>query len=146
MVILKDLKPSSFNGKPEKWRVWIEEVVDFAEANHRGLRPLLERVEKLKNQEADEYWIVNHSDILPSGSAAEIMEEMFLLLKTCTEAGTQAREIVANTQKKNGFIAWQRLFAHYQPELAAREAHAFNAVLGMMGKSQEQSRNSRTHR
>ena len=41
---------------------------------------------------------------------------------------------MANTQKKNGFLAWQRLFAHYQPELAAREAHAFNSVLGMMNK------------
>ena len=30
MVLLKDLKPSSFNGKPEKWRAWVEEVADFA--------------------------------------------------------------------------------------------------------------------
>ena len=134
MVILKDLKPSTFNGKPEKWCGWIEEVVDYAEANHRGMRQLLERAEKLKNQEADEYWILSQGDVLPSGSVAEIMEEMFLLLKTGTEVGTQAREIVANTQKKNGFLAWQRLFAHYQPELAAREAHTFNSVLGMMNK------------
>ena len=134
MVLLKDLKPSSFNGKPEKWRTWIEEVVDFAEANHRGLRQLLERVEKLKGQEADEYWILNQKDLTRNISAEEIIEEVFTVLNMYTEQGTQARDIVMNTPKKNGFIAWQRLFAHYQPELAAREGQALSNVLLMQTK------------
>ena len=133
MVLLKDLKPSNFDGKSEKWRTWVEEVADFAEANHRGLRRLLERVEKLKGQEADDYWILNQTDVIPN-QAVEIIEEMFTVLKMYTESGTQARDIVMNTPKKNGFIAWQRLFAHYQPELAAREGQALSNVLSMQTK------------
>ena len=135
MVLLKDLKPSSFNGKPEKWRTWVEEVADFAEASHRGLRQLLERVEKLQGQDADEYCILNQSDIMQNVPAQELIEEMFTVLKMYTESGAQARDIVMNTPKNNGFIAWQRLFAHYQPELTAREVHAFNSVMAMTRKT-----------
>ena len=132
MVLLKDLKPTSFNGKPEKWRAWVEEVADFAEANHRGLRQLLQRVERLKGQDADEYWLLNQTDL--TNPQEQIIEEMFTVLKMYTEPGTQARDIVMNTPKKNGFIAWQRLFSHYQPELAAREGQALSNVLLMQTK------------
>ena len=134
MVLLKDLKPTSFNGKPEKWRTWVEEVTDFAEANHRGLRQLLERAEKLKGRDADEYWILNQNDLIPNPQAQELIEEMFTVLKMYTESGSQARDIVVNTPENNGFVAWQRLFAHYQPELAAREGQALSNVLLMQTK------------
>ena len=131
MVLMKDLKPATFNGKPEKWRAWVEEVADYVEANHRGLRQVLEKVEKLKNQEADEYWVMNQKDANGDNISAEIIEELFTVLKMYTEPGTHARDIVMNTQKKSGFMAWQRLFAHYQPELAAREGQALSNVLMM---------------
>ena len=108
-------------------------MADYAEANHQGLKRLLERVEKLKGQEADEYWVLNQSDVI-TNQAVEIIEEMFTVLKMYTEPGTQARDIVMNTPKKNGFIAWQRLFSHYQPELAAREGQALSNVLLMQTK------------
>ena len=95
------------------------------------MRQLLERVEKLKGQEADEYWILNQKDIIQYVRAEEIIEEMFTVLKMYTEPGTQARVIVLNTPTKNGCAVWQRLFAHCQPELAAREGQTLPNVLLM---------------
>ena len=100
MVLMKDLKPATLNGKPEKWRAWVEEVADYVEANHRGLRQVLEKVEKLKNQEADEYWVMNQKDTNGDNIRAELIEEMFTVLKMYTEPGTHAHDIVMNTPKK----------------------------------------------
>ena len=77
---------------------------------------------------------MNQKDAKGDNIHVGLIEEMFTVLKMYTESGAQARDIVMNTPKNNGFIAWQRLFAHCQPELAAREGQALSNVLLMQTK------------
>ena len=50
IVPLKELKPSSFEGSPEKWRQWIDEIKDYAEACHPGARAVLEKVDQRRRR------------------------------------------------------------------------------------------------
>ena len=36
MIYLKDLKPSTFAGKADTWRKWVEEITDYADASTKG--------------------------------------------------------------------------------------------------------------
>ena len=136
MVNTKDLKPSIFSGKTEEWRAWIDEVLDFAEANHPGIREVLEKAEKFTAGEANRQWLDSQANLFARHGLMgdSLSADFYTVLKTYTGAATQPRQIVLNTPDRNGFHAWQKLFAHFQPEIAAREARAFADVLAMHSK------------
>ena len=133
IVPLKELKPSSFEGSPEKWRQWIDEIKDYAEACHPGARIILEKIEKIRGEEADHYWVLKQDEIDHS-NAKTFITDIYLLLKTYTVAGSTPRSIVMNTKGNSGTMAWQNLFRHFQPTLAAREATAYADVMGMISR------------
>ena len=133
IVPLKELKPSLFEGSPEKWRQWIDEVKDYADACHPGARAILEKVEKLRNEEADDYWLLKQ-DEAQGMNAKAFITDIYLLLKTYTTPATTPRSIVMNTKMGYGTLAWQNLFRHFQPALAAREAAAYADVMSMISK------------
>lgn len=133
IVPLKELKPSSFEGSPEKWRQWIDEIKDYAEACHPGARAILEKVEKIRNEDADDYWVLKQDEISQT-SAKAFIADIYLLLKTYTVAGSTPRSIVMNTKANHGTMAWHNLFRHFQPTLAAREATAYADVMGMISR------------
>jgi hypothetical protein len=133
IVPLKDLKPSTFDGSPEKWRQWIDEIKDYAEACHHGARAVLEKVERIRGEEADDFWVLKQDEI-GQDNAKTFIADIFLLLKTYTVAGSTARSIVMNTKSNQGTMAWQNLFRHFQPALAAREATAYADVMSMISR------------
>ena len=133
IVPLKELKPSTFDGTAEKWRQWIDEVKDYAEACHPGARSILEKVERLRSEDADEYWLLKQEET-QGFNAKGFINDIFLLLKTYTTAASTARSVVMNTRSGYGTLAWQNLFRHFQPALAAREATAYADVMGMISK------------
>ena len=133
IVPLKELKPSLFDGAPDKWRQWIDEVKDYADACHPGARAILERVERLRGEEADDYWLMKQ-DEAQGIDAKTFIADVYLLLKTYTAAASTPRSIVMNTKMGYGTLAWQNLFRHFQPALAAREAAAYAEVMSMISK------------
>ena len=133
IVPLKELKPSLFDGAAEKWRQWIDEVKDYADACHPGARIILEKVERLRNEEADDFWLLKQ-DEAQGLNAKAFITDIYLLLKTYTAAASTPRSIVMNTKMGYGTLAWQNLFRLFQPALAAREAAAYADVMSMISK------------
>ena len=111
IILLEELKPTIFEGSPDKWRQWIDEIKDYAEACHQGARVVLERAEKAR-EDVDDYWVLRQSEI-DQLDAKVVITDIFLLLKTYTAAGSTARSIVMNTKDSHGTMAWQNLFRHF---------------------------------
>ena len=85
----KDMEPNHFSGKDEEWSKWKEEIEDFMDAVHPGLKwtmaassKLLERIDATSCEKDG-----NEHALFPGGSGGEMWlraSEVFALLKRKT--------------------------------------------------------------
>ena len=97
----KDLEPSAFGSKEERWPKFREELMDFAEAVHPGLKSQLEYT--LRQKEEITSFVMKGN---PLGSAEddwELRHEVYKELKRKTEPNSDARKIVECVEQSNGF-------------------------------------------
>ena len=104
----KDIEPSIFGGK-EDWAKWKEELEDYADAVHGGLKHALSNTLKISEEVTE--------DRLKRGGGFEGTEwsksqEFHIQLKRKTSPLSEARKIIicANT---NGYEAWRNLTIRY---------------------------------
>ena len=102
------MEPNQFGSEEEQWSKFRENVMDFADAVHPGLKTQLELIVRQKEEITAAFLMIHH----PTGSTAEDWElrfEMHKLLKRKTEADTDARKIVECVEQCNGFEVWRLL-------------------------------------
>ena len=137
IVPLKELKPSNFDGTNERWRQWLDEVKDYAEAWHPGFKSVLEKIQKLGKEDADDFWLANLDEVAHINMRS-FVSEIYTLLKNYTSG--KAKCVVLNTPNSHGARAWQNLLRHHEPVLAVREATAHREVMEMMINNGKESR------
>ena len=76
----------------------------YAEACHPGARGILEKIERLRNEDTDEYWLLKQEET-QGFNAKTFITDIFLLLKTYTTAASTARSVVMNTRSGYGTLA-----------------------------------------
>ena len=62
---------------------------------------------------------------------ATVKNEVWRMLKTYTEPGSDGRRVVEGASQDDGWIAWRRLHEHYEPSLMVREGQVL-AELAVM--------------
>ena len=88
----KDMDPTVFSGKEEAWAKFKEELMDYADAVHPGIKLQLEWTLKSKEEITEQVIMLN-----PLSSPPEdwpLRFDLHKLLKRKTEATSEAREIV----------------------------------------------------
>ena len=61
IIPMKELKSSTCDGG-DKWRQWIDEVKDYAEVAHPHARAVLEKIQKLSKEDADDFWVMKQDE------------------------------------------------------------------------------------
>ena len=111
----KDMQPTCGGGKEEGWKKWREEVLDYCDAVHPGLRSALEWSVKSRTEITEEKLEGN-----PLASLTEkkwkMRTEVYTLIKRKTEAPSEARKIVETVPQENGYEAFRMLGLGYEPQ------------------------------
>ena len=105
----KDMEPSTFGGKDDLWAKFKEDLMDFADAVHPGIKVQLEWT--LRQREEITQPVMGNHPISSTAEDWELRHELYKLLKRKTEATSEAREIVDCVGDSNGYEVW-RLFGH----------------------------------
>ena len=113
----KDMVPAMFSGKDEEWPQWKESVEDDADAIHPGLKELLKRVAKKKEEVSEA--TVRKEEGFVEGQWSQ-RSEVFSLLKTKTVPLSEARTIVMCADRENGYEAWRTLTIRFEPQTGIR--------------------------
>ena len=115
LSVPKDMVPQVFNGKDDGWARWREEITDYCEAVHPGLRSALEWAVKSRTEITEEKLKGN-----PLASLAEeqwkMRTEVYTLIKRKTEVSSEARKIVETVPQENGYEAFRILGLRYEPQ------------------------------
>ena len=106
----KDMEAGTFSGKDEEWPKWKEEMEDYIESVHPGLKVALTAMAKTSS-EVTQQSLVSHDP--PFGREEwALSESLFVLLKRKTSI--EARNVVMCVERMNGFEAWRLLTGRFE--------------------------------
>lgn len=97
----KDMDPSFFNGKEESWGKFKEELMDYADAVHPGIKLQLEWT--LKQKEEITEAVIGRNPLNSPPEDWQLRFDLHKLLKRKTEVTSEARKIVECVSDANGF-------------------------------------------
>ena len=126
----KDLEASIFSGKEEDWPRWREQIQDYVEAVHGGLKHVLEIVGDHKKEVTETTF-----------KEAELLDEewkqreaVFTLIKRKTEVNSEPRRILECAHGMNGFEVWRNLSVRYQPNTSIRRMREIAELTALQTK------------
>ena len=103
----KDMEPSTFGGKDDLWAKFKENLMDFADAVHPGIKVQLEWT--LRQREEITQPVMNNHPISSTAEDWELRHELYKVLKRKTEATSEARKFVECVADSNGYEVWRLL-------------------------------------
>jgi hypothetical protein len=121
--------PKTFSDKPEDWRAWREDVLDWIDSVNPGVTGVLEEIGKM--EEWDEFDLT----LLLQGKADRVKEDttqLWRALKRVTEG--ESRKVVTSTKGEDGFKAWFALNRRFEPSVAARHGVVMADFTSMVGR------------
>ena len=86
----KNMVPSKFGHKPERWREWQEDVRGYFDGTKQGIREVLQSLENENEEQGIEFVRQRFPFMAPEGQA------LWRALKSLTDEGTEARRIVTS--------------------------------------------------
>lgn len=125
----KDMEPNAFGSKEDQWPKFREDLMDFAEAVHPGLKCQLEYTLRQREEVASFRMKSN-----PFGSTDddwELRREVYKLLKRKTEANTDARKIIECVEHSNGFECWRLLGVRYEPQAGMKRLAELGELMSL---------------
>ena len=126
---LKNLVPKKMDHDVNKWRSWRDDTLDYFDTINTGIKELLKGIIKCKDQEVEDY-IVNEAFLKNKEFGDEDSARVWRALKELTEG--DARRVVTAGPEGNGYEAWRRLHAHFEPGLACQQGAALNDLSRMI--------------
>ena len=131
MTRAKDMAPGMFCGKDEDWPQWKESVEDYVEQIRPGMKELLKRCGKAKEE-------VTEATVQKTEGYVEgqwlLRPEIFSLLKTKTVAASEARTTVMCTDRENGYEAWRTLTIRFEPQMGIRRMKEVAELTALQNK------------
>ena len=126
------MEPTIFGSKEDHWPKFREDLMDYADAVHPGLRLQLEWVLKQKDEVTAASMRGN-----PLGTTEaewELRAKLYMLLKIKTEATTDARKIVECVEQSNGFEAWRLLGVRFEPQAGMKRLAELGELMSLRDK------------
>ena len=123
----KDLIPKVFNDKPEDWRAWREDVLEWMDASNQGIKEVLEAINKWED------WDEFDLQLLLQGKSTRVQKDktpLWRALKKVTEG--ESRRVVAGIKGEDGFKAWYALNRRFEPSVSARHGIVLAEFAGMI--------------
>jgi len=109
----KNLAPKIFNGKPEDWRNWQQDTMEYFDDIVKGIKQVLEAAAK---EEMNGDW---------KGQSQNI----YRALKRFTDG--DAKKVVMGVSDENGWKAWRELCKQYEAGVALRLNVAMQELMSM---------------
>jgi hypothetical protein len=137
---VKAMLPNAFTDKPEDWRQWQEDMMDYLDNITPGMKTFLKEVAD-ETETVDEEWLLaaqhNHSTKVTSDEL-----QVWRALKTLTTG--EARKVVTSIKTENGYRAWQKLHMRFGPSLSCKQGMVlmeFSAMVAKPAKTPDETRN-----
>ena len=128
----KDMEPSPFGSKEDQWPKFREDLMDFADAVHPGLKGQLEYT--LRQKEEVTSFSMRSNPLGSTEEDWELRREVYKLLKRKTEATTDARKIVECVEHSNGFEVWRLLGVRYDPQAGMKRLAELGELMSLRDK------------
>ena len=128
LSVPKDMQPSEFTGKEEEWKRWKEEMEDYIEAVHPGMKLVL----KVTTKGSEE---VLNTDFQKAGfndGEWQHHDKLFMLLKRKTSG--EARSVVMCARAENGYEAWRLLRVRFEPQAGIRRMKEIAELMDLRNK------------
>ena len=101
----KDIEPSTFDGKEESWAKWKEEIEDYVDAVHEGLKHAMQTTQRISECVTKDLLETTGGLIRTEWSKST---ELHTLMKRKSTTLSEAKMIVTCSEG-NGYEAWRRL-------------------------------------
>ena len=128
----KDMEPSAFGSKEDQWPKFREDLMDFAEAVHPGLKVQLEYTLRQKDEITS--FLMRGNPLGSTEEDWELRHEVYKLLKRKTDANTDARKIVECVEQSNGFECWRLLGVRYEPQAGMKRLAELGELMSLRDK------------
>ena len=136
---VKAMLPNPFSDKPEEWRQWQEDMMDYLDSITPGMKAFLKEVAD-ETEAVDDAWLMNaqqeHSTKITGDELA-----VWRALKTLTTG--EARKVVTSIRTENGYRAWQKLHQRFGPSLSCKQGMVlmeFSAMVSKPAKTPDETR------
>ena len=129
-IPIKNMVPKVYGEKPDEWRQWQDDVMDYLDSINPGMREMLKDIE-IASQPVDRDWAKMKTDTYGDKVTGDSVA-VWRALKALTES--EARKVVTNVRSEDGFRAWQKLHMRFGPSLAAKQGLVLAELSGMITK------------
>ena len=116
--------------KLEEWKRWKVDLEDYAEDSLLHLKDAL-HVVKAEEGDYGEAWFESRR---APPKMASMRKEVWRMLRTYTEPGSDCRKVVEGASQDDGWTAWRRLQENYEPSLMVREGQVLAELAIMANK------------
>ena len=126
----KNTIPRKLDDKEEDWRQWKADVEDFLDEQNPGMKKFMEEIAKQKDG-ITEAWLQE----MKGKYAVKITNDqvqVWRALKGLTEG--EARKVINSVKDEDGFRAWLKLNARFEPGLAVKQGMVLADFSGMILK------------
>ena len=113
----KNTIPRKIDDKEEDWRQWKADVEDFLDEENPGMKKFLEEIAKQKEGITEE-WLNQMKNKYPPKITNDQVQ-VWRALKGLTEG--EARKVINSVKDEDGFRAWLKLNARFEPGLAVKQ-------------------------
>ncbi len=125
----KNMVPKKFAGKPEEWRSWRDDFLDYVDAVTPGVKTVLKCMKPNDELTAAEVVAEYNKEKAKFWGQAEKVD-LWRALKDLTEG--EARRIVQSAPEEDGWEAWSRMVVHFEPGLACQQGVATSDLTRMI--------------
>ena len=128
----KDMDPDIFNGKEEAWTKFKEDLMDYADAVHGGIKLQLDWTLKQKDEITEA--VINRNPLSTLAEDWPLRFDLYKLLKRKTEATSEARKIVECVSDANGYEVWRLLGVRCEPQVGMKRLKELGELMMLQNK------------
>jgi len=128
----KDMEPDMFSGKEEAWSKFKEDLMDYADAVHPGIKLQLDWTLKQKDEITEA--VINLNLLSTLAEDWPLRFDLHKLLKRKTESTSEARKIVECVSDANGYEVWRLLGARYEPQVGMKRLKELGELTMLQNK------------
>ena len=128
----KNIEPDTFGGKDEAWSKFKEDLMDYADAVHPGVKLQLEWTLRQKEEITQE--VINRNPLSSTAEDWVPRHDLFKLIKRKTEATSEARKIVECVSDSNGYEVWRLLGIRYEPQVGMKRLKELGELTMLQNK------------
>ena len=128
----KDMEPDIFSGKEEAWSKFKEDLMDYADAVHPGIKLQLDWTLKQKDEITEA--VINRNPLSTLAEDWPLRFDLHKLLKRKTEPTSEARKIVECVSDANGYEVWRLLGVRYEPQVGMKRLKELGELTMLQNK------------